>query len=365
MNTELSTEQLLIQENTYKWAVDNLSVQDDFDHCHNLLSEQGLFALPVSESYGGVGADLLATLLSIESIAQVNPSIALYTAMHTVVLADLFHRYGTDPQKQQILPALTEGQMLFALPLLQSMECLHLPVDLKSDSQLFDVSGQCHQILHSEQAKTLVLPLANEEHHALLLAEIGHPAVELQPAHQLAGMQNLHWRHLNLTDYVFQQENVVNQQSHLLLERWHSLEALALSAVALGVMKSCLHHALNYAQQREQFGQPIANFQLIQAKLADIYAETELSRLLLYQTASLTDSEFTLTEALTVFHQAASAVEPVAEQTVQIFGGYGYIRDFPVEQLWRDAKFIRLLIGGSQQVQRQIAEALIAEQEGI
>ncbi len=365
MNSELSTEQLIVQKSIHKWAIDKLSAEDDFDNCVDLLSEQGLFALHISERYGGVGSDLLTTLLSIEAIAQMNPSIALYTAMHSIVLTDLFQLCATEAQNQSILPELAEGKRLFNLPLLLPMECLHPPIELKGDSQLFDVSGECHQILFSQHAETLVLPFVNEHHHALLLAEVAHPAAELQSAHQLAGMQGLHWHHLKMTGYVFHQENIMNLQGHQLLRRWHTLEALALAAVALGIMQSCLRHALDFAQRREQFDQPIANFQLIQAKLADIYAETELTRLLLYQTASLAADKLELTDALAVLHQAAHNVEPVAEQTVQIFGGYGYIRDFPVEQLWRDAKFIRLLIGGSQQVSRQIAQSLIAQQEGI
>jgi butyryl-CoA dehydrogenase len=363
MNIDLTSEQQLIRESMLKWAQGSLTSSLTFDDAIDALTAQGLFSICVQEQYGGAGADLTSGLLSIEAIAHVNPSLALNTAMHTIILTDLMQLYGGDTQKQHWLPKLAAGQALFCVPLLQSMELLPTPMQLNSDECTFMVSGSGHQIVYSEKAAGLALALEDQSHAALLIAECDHPALEFHRNRQLAGMQGLNWHQVKLTDYPFHQERIFTAKNGQLLNQWKILEALSLAAVAVGMMQSCLTMALEYAQQRQQFGQPIASFQLIQAKLADIYAHTELTHLLLYQTASLDYTERTLTDALSCLNQAAHAVEPVTEQTLQIFGGYGYIRDFTIERFWRDAKFIRLLIGGSQQLSQQIAKALIRQQE--
>ncbi len=337
------------------------------------LGELDLMGIPFPEEYGGAGGDSLAYALVVEELTRVDSSVAITLCAHTSLGTQPLYLFGSEEQKREWLPRLCRGELLGAFGLTEP-EAGSDAGNTQTRAELEDgewvVNGAKQFITNAgTDISGLVVITAvtdrgngsGEREISNLLVPNGTPGYEAGQPYRKMGWNASDTRPLTFTDCRVPEENLVGRRGAGLSQFLHVLDIgrIGVSAMGVGLAQGALDQALAYARERRAFGRPISKFQTIQAKLADLSAEIDATRLLVHKAAYLKDQgrNFTLTAAQAKLKSGRLAVH-AADEAVQIHGGYGYIEEYPVCRFYRDAKILTIGEGTDEVQQMVIARAL-------
>jgi alkylation response protein AidB-like acyl-CoA dehydrogenase len=335
------------------------------------LGELGWMGIPFPEEYGGAGADTLAYVVAVEELARIDSSVAITLCAHTSLGTQPIYLFGTDEQRREWMPRLTSGQLLAAFGLTEpeagsDAGNTRTHAVLEDGDWVIDGAKQFITNAGTEMSGVVSITAVTGESDGRreisnLIVPNGTPGFEVGDQYEKMGWHASDTRPLAFTGCRVPEANLLGLRGAGLKQFLEVLDIgrIGVAAMGVGLAQGAFDQALRYSQQRRAFGQPIARFQAIGAKLADMSTEIEAARLLTYRAALLKDGgrPFALAAAQAKLKSGLVAVQ-VVDQAVQIHGGYGYIEEYPVCRFYRDAKI--LTIGeGTDEIQRLvIARAL-------
>ena len=335
------------------------------------LGELGWMGIPFPEAYGGAGADTLAYALVVEGLARVDSSVAITLCAHTSLGTQPIYLFGTEEQKAAWLPLLTSGERLAAFGLTEpeagsDAGNTRTRARLEDGEWVIDGAKQFITNAGTDISGLVTITAVTGETDGTreisnLLVPNGTPGFEVGEQYEKMGWHASDTRPLAFDGCSVPEANLLGERGNGLRQFLEVLDIgrIGVAAMGVGLAQGAFDQALTYARERQAFGQPIARFQAIAGRLADMATEVEAARLLTYKAALLKDSKrpFALAAAQAKLKSGLVAVD-VVDQAVQIHGGYGYIEEYPVCRFYRDAKI--LTIGeGTDEIQRLvIARAL-------
>jgi len=379
MDFDLSDEQRLIQSTVREFARQEVApVAEEQDRTHSFpyeivakLGDLGLMGIPFPEEYGGGGGDTLSYALAIEELARIDASTCITVAAHTSLGTMPIYLWGSDEQKRDWLPQLCAGRKLAAFGLTEP-EAGSDAGNVRTRAELEDgqwvVNGAKQFITNSGTDITGCVSITavtgttngNKEISNIIVPN-GTPGYVIGEPYRKMGWNASDTRPLTFEDCRVPEENLLGPRGNGFKQFLHILDGgrIGVAAMGVGMAQGALDEALSYAKERKAFGQPIAKYQAIQAKLADMSAEIEAARLLTYKAAIEKDrgESFTLTAAQAKLKTGRLAVR-ACEEAVQIHGGYGYIEEYPVCRFYRDAKILTIGEGTDEVQQMVIARQL-------
>ncbi|GAE52794.1 isovaleryl-CoA dehydrogenase [Xanthomonas arboricola] len=324
-----------------------------------LFGEQGLLGLTVEEEYGGSGMGYLAHVVAMEEISRAGGAIGLSYGAHSNLCLNQLRKNATPEQKQRYLPRLCTGEHVGALAMSEAgsgsdVVSMKLRADARGDRYV--LNGSKMWITNGPDADVLVVyaktdPDAGARGITAFIVEKGMPGFSTAQKLDKLGMRGSNTCELVFTDCEVPAENVLGTLNGgvRVLMSGLDFERVVLAGGPLGLMAAAMDVVLPYAHERKQFGAPIGTFQLMQAKLADMYVGLNACRAYVYAVARACDA------GLTTRQDAAGAILYAAEkatwltgQAIQVLGGNGYINDYPTGRLWRDAKLYEIGAGTSE-----------------
>ncbi len=323
------------------------------------MGEHGLLGVTIPEAYGGLGQSYLAQAAVLEEIARSSPALALTVGAHSNLCADNIFRNGTQAQRERFLPALARGEAIGALALTEpgsGSDAVSIRTRAERDGDGYRLTGSKQFITNGPVADTLLVyaktdPAAGSRGISAFIVTRDLPGFTVSRSLDKMGMRGSPTGELAFTDVPVGADRRVGGENAgvAVMMGGLTVERAVLASIALGIMAECLERSLSYAREREQFGQKIGRFELIQEKLANMYVQLEASRLLVYRAlASVeTDRRHGRQSAMALTF-ASEASTRVALEAIQIHGGYGYMRDLPLERLARDAKLLEIGAGTSE-----------------
>jgi short/branched chain acyl-CoA dehydrogenase len=379
MDFDLSREQALIQSTVREFARAEIApVAEELDREKRFpyeivekLGELGLMGIPFPEEYGGGGADTLAYALAIEELARVDSSVCITVAAHTSLGTMGIYLWGNEQQKREWLPELCSGRRLAAFGLTEpeaGSDAGNTRTRARLDDGEWVINGAKQFITNSGTDITgcvTITAVTGESNGRREISNIivpnGSPGYVIGEAYRKMGWNASDTRPLMFEDCRVAESNLLGPRGDGFKQFLHLLDGgrIGVAAMGVGLAQGALDQALAYAKERKAFGQPIASFQAIQAKIADISSEIEAARLLTYKAALQKDrgESFTLTAAQAKLKTGRLAVR-ATEEAVQIHGGYGYIEEYPVCRYYRDAKILTIGEGTDEVQQMVIARQL-------
>ncbi len=333
------------------------------------LFELGLMGIEIPESLGGAGGSFFDSILAIEAISTVDPAVAVLVDVHNTLVVNAMRKWGTEGQKQHWLPRLaSETAGAYALSEAGSgSDAFALQTRAEAADGGYRLNGRKLWISNAREAGLFIVfatvePSAGYKGITAFLVEAGTPGFTVGRKEDKLGI-----RASSTCELVF--DNCFVPEACLLGERGRgykiAIETLnegriGIAAQMLGLAEGAWGHAARYAQERRQFGQPIAGFQAVQFLLAEMATEIEAARLLVYNAARLKDDGHAyVTEAALAKLFASQVAERVASQCVEVFGGNGFVRDYPAEKYYRDAKIGKIYEGTSNMQLATIAKQVL------
>jgi short/branched chain acyl-CoA dehydrogenase len=379
MNFDLTDEQRLLRDTVRDFARQEVApVAEELDRTkafpYELVQKMGglgLMGIPFPEQYGGGGADTLAYALAVEQLTRVDSSVAITMAAHTSLGTMPIYLWGTDEQKDDWLPQLCSGGKLAAFGLTEP-EAGSDAGNTQTRAALQDgewvVNGAKQFITNSGTDISGCVTITavtggqdGDKEISNIIVPNGTPGYEPGEPYRKMGWNASDTRPLSFDDCRVPEGNLLGRQGDGFKQFLQILDGgrIGVAAMGVGLAQGALDEAISYAKERRAFGQPIGKFQAIQAKIADLSAQIEASRLLVYRAAILKDrgDPFTLTAAQAKLITGRLAVR-ATEEAVQIHGGYGYIEEYPVCRFYRDAKILTIGEGTDEVQQMVIARQL-------
>jgi alkylation response protein AidB-like acyl-CoA dehydrogenase len=332
------------------------------------LGGLGFMGIPFPEEYGGAGGDSLAYAIAVEELTRVDSSVAITLCAHTSLGTQPIYLFGSEEQKQEWLPKLCSGELLGAFGLTEP-EAGSDAGNVRTRATLEDgewvINGAKQFITNAGTEMSGVVAITartgDDGEVSNLLVANGTPGYLQGEPYRKMGWNASDTRPLTFEDCHVPEENLLGPRGAGFKQFLRVLDIgrIGVAAMGVGLAQGALDQALAYAKERRAFGQPISKFQAIQGKLADMATEIEAARLLTYRAAWLKDTgrNFTLTAAQAKLKTGRLAVR-TAEEAVQIHGGYGYIEEYPVCRMYRDAKILTIGEGTDEIQQMVIARAL-------
>jgi short/branched chain acyl-CoA dehydrogenase len=375
MHFDLPDDDRLLQQTVRDFAVQEVApVAEELDREKRFpyeivakMGELGWMGIPFPEEVGGAGGTTLQYALAVEELTRVDSSVAITMCAHTSLGTQPIHLFGSQAQKEALLPDLCSGAKLGAFGLTEP-EAGSDAGNVRTRAALEDgewvVNGAKQFITNAGtdiSGHVAITARTGDGEISNLIVERGTPGYEQGTPYRKMGWNASDTRPLSFTDCRVPEENLLGPRGQGFKQFLHILDIgrIGVAAMGVGLAQGALDEALAYAKERRAFGQPISKFQAIQGKLADMATEIEAARLLTYKAAYLKDEgrNFTLTAAQAKLKTGRLAVR-CAEEAVQIHGGYGYIEEYPVCRFYRDAKILTIGEGTDEVQQMVIARAL-------
>jgi butyryl-CoA dehydrogenase/short/branched chain acyl-CoA dehydrogenase len=329
----------------------------------------GLMGIEVPTTYGGAGASFFMSVLAIEELARVDPAVAVCVDVQNTIVDTALMRWGLPSQRERYLPALCRSTVgAFALSEAGSgSDAFALATRAVRDGDAWRLNGRKLWITNAREAG-LFLVFATvdptREHRGItaFLVERSAPGLTIGKKEDKLGIRASSTCELVLDDCMVPNENVLGEIGlgyKIAIETLNE-GRIGIGAQMVGLAVGALEHALAYARERRQFGRPIAEFQSVQFQLAEMATAVESARLMVYNAARLRDAGRPFLEPAAMAKYLSSKVaERVASRAVEIFGGYGFTKDFPVEKYYRDAKVGAIYEGTSNMQLQTIAKSLL------
>ena len=328
------------------------------------LARMGLFGIPFPKQYGGTGADALSYAISVEEIAKACATTAVIVCAHTSLCANPIYTFGTEEQKQKYLVPLAKGEKLGAFGLTEpnagsDAAMQQTTAELVGDKWI--LNGNKIFITNAGYASTYVVLAMTDKskgNHGIsaFIVPSDAPGFSIGKKEAKLGIRGSATCELIFENAEIPAENLLgplNGGFKIAMETLNS-GRIAIGAQGLGIAAGALEHAKKYMKERVQFGRTLAKNQGLQWVVADLETKVRAARLMVYHAANLKDAHkpFTVEASMAKLYAAETAME-VTTKVVQLFGGYGYTRDYPVERMMRDAKITEIYEGTSE-VQRMV-----------
>lgn len=338
-----------------------------------VCAKTGLFGVSIPEEYGGTGGGVFETCLVVEELSRGCVGVAVSYAASSLCAYPIL-LYGTKEQKEKYLPQLASGEKLGAFAVTEAnagSDVASMQTQAVRDGKGYRLNGTKQWITNGGEADIYVVFAVTDKRKGPrgisgFIVEKGTPGFSFGKKEKKMGIRASATRELIFEDCWVPEENLLGGREGIGLMailRTFDMTRPGVGAQAVGLAQAAFEVALQYAKQRVQFGQKIISFQAIQHMLADMATKIEAARALVYSVARYIDSgaqEFTKESAMAKLFPSDIAME-VVENAVQILGGYGYMRDFPVEKMMRDAKVLKIYEGTNQIQRNNIARELIKE----
>jgi acyl-CoA dehydrogenase len=323
------------------------------------LGELGFMGIFVPEEYGGSGLGYQAYVTIVSEIAKVCGSIGLSVAAHNSLCTGHINYFGSEEQKRKYLPKLASGQHIGAWGLTEAntgSDAMRMRCVAVKDGDDYILNGSKNWITHGNSSDVCVVlartgELLDSKGISAFIIERGTPGFKAGKKENKLGMRASETAEIIFEDCRINKSQLLGKEGEGFSQAMKILDGgrISIAALALGISKGAYEASLKYAKEREQFGQPIANFQAIAFKLADMATKIQASELLIRKAADLKNNgeAVTVPGAMAKYFASEACVE-IATDSVQIFGGYGYTKDFPVEKFFRDSKLCTIGEGTSE-----------------
>ena len=331
--------------------------------------ELGLMGIDIPEQYGGQGGHFFQSILAIEEIAAVDPSAGVIVDVQNTLVTNAVQRWATEAQKQQYLTRLAKDTVgSYALSEAGSgSDAFALQTRAVDKGDHYSLTGRKLWITNAAEAGIYLIfatvnPEAGYKGITCFIVERNFPGFQVGKKEDKLGIRASSTCELIMDDCRVPKENVMGEvgKGYKIAIETLNEGRIGIGAQMLGVSEAALRHSLAYAKERKQFGKPISEFQGVQFDLAEMATETEAVRLMVYNAARLRDAGRSyITEAAMAKYFASQVAERSASRAVEIFGGVGFTKDYPVEKLYRDAKIGRIYEGTSNMQRVTIAKALL------
>ena len=341
---------------------------DIIKHCFDL----GLMAIESPEEYGGAGSTIFNAILAIEELARVDASVSVFVDVHNTLVTNAFMRWASDEQKKKYMPQLaTQRVGAYALSEAASgSDAFALKTRAIDKGDHFELTGQKLWITNGNEAEIFVLfatvdPEAGYKGITAFIVEKGFDGFSVGKKEDKLGIRASSTTELILDNCKVPKENVLGEVGKGYKVSIETLNEgrIGIGAQMLGIAQGAYEAALNYTAEREQFGQTIGSFQAVQFQLAEMAVDIEATRLLVYNAARLKDAgKSFLKEAAIAKLYSSRCAERVASKAIELYGGYGYVKDYPVEKFWRDSK-IGSIYEGTSNMQLQTIAKLITSRK--
>jgi len=335
------------------------------------LGEMGYMGVLVPEKYGGSEMDYHEYITVIEEISKVDSSIGLSLAAHNSLCTNHILEFGNEEQKQKWLPKLAHGEWIGAWGLTEhntGSDAGGMSTTAKPDGDHYILNGAKNFITHGISGDIAVVVVRTGEKGdsrgmTAFVVEKGTPGFSSGKKEDKMGMRASETAELIFDNCRVHKDNILGEVGEGFIQSMKVLDGgrISIGALSLGISKGAYEASLKYAKEREQFGRPIGQFQAIAFKLADMLTEIEASELLLHKAASMKNNGEKVVSMSAMAKMYASEVSvKVANEAVQIHGGYGYTKDFPVEKFYRDAKLCTIGEGTSEIQKLVISRNILA-----
>jgi alkylation response protein AidB-like acyl-CoA dehydrogenase len=373
MNFELIEEQRMWKDVVHDFVAREIKPQAaELSEAHELnwpaikkMGAVGLLGLNIPEAYGGTEIDTINAAIAIEELGWGDGGTALAISAHNGLGTAPIANFGSETQKRKFLPTAASGEgKLAALALTEPQagsDLQNIRTRAERDGNEWVINGSKMWITNAPDADyiiTLVLtdPEAGSRSMSMIIVPTDTPGLHIGPPENKMGLGTCHSSALTYENLRVPLENLLGDEGNGLQQTLKTLDGgrISIGALSVGIAQAAFEEAVRYAKEREAFGKPIANFQAIQWMLADAATEIHAARLMIYHAAWLKDQgqPFTQVGAMAKLF-ATEMAERVTYKAIQIHGGYGYSREYPVERMYRDARL--MTIGeGTSEVQRLV-----------
>lgn len=377
MNFELTRQQTLARqlfrefaENEVKPLAAAIDEEERFPtETVNKMARCGFFGIPYAKEHGGQGADTVTYALCVEELSRVCATTGVIVSAHTSLCCDPIAKYGSAEQKQKYLPDLLSGKKLGAFGLTEAgagTDASGQQTRAVKNGGTYILNGTKLFITNGGEAGVYVIFAMTDKSQrtkgiSAFIVEAGTPGFSIGKKELKMGIRGSATTELVFENCVIPAENLLNVEGKGFGVALGTLDGgrIGIAAQALGIAQGAFDEAVRYVKERKQFGKPLSAFQNTQFALADMKTRIEAARLLVYRAATLKDSgaDFGAESAMAKLFASETAMS-VTTGVVQIFGGYGYTRDYPVERMMRDAKITEIYEGTSE-AQRMVVAASI------
>lgn len=378
MNFDLSEDHLMIQEMVRKFAAQEVAPKaayydrtTEFPYeTINKMAELNLLAIQTPEKYGGAELDSICYAIVIEELSKACASTGVIAAVHNTLVQLPIYSWGTEEQKKQYLPRLAKGEIIGAYALSESQagsDAGSLQTTAKKEGDYYILNGSKVFITNAIAAGLfIVYATLNKDQGAkgitAFILEKEFPGFKLGRHEEMMGVRASGTCELIMENCKVPSVNRLGEEGSGFKIALATLDSgrISIGAQAVGIAQAALDASLKYSQERIQFGQPIASFQLIQEKLVQMALDIDAARLLIYRASYLKDKGVSFTKEASMAKLFASKMAVQAGiEAVQIFGGYGYTKEYPVERHMRDAKITEIYEGTSEVQKMVIARKLL------
>lgn len=376
--TELNENQIIIR-NTIREFSEKV-IRPQVMHCDESqefpyeiikqLGELGFLGVLVPEEFGGAGLGYIEFALIIEELARVDPSVALSVAAHNGLCTNHINKFADNAQKQKYLPALTSGKSIGAWGLTESVsgsDAAGLITTAEKKDGHYIINGSKTFTTHGTVGNTYVIMAITDKSKgkkgiSAFILEKGMEGLIIGKKENKLGMRASDTTQLAFENCMVPTENLIGIEGEGFIQAMKILEGgrISIAALSVGLAQGALDASVKYSGERKQFNKALNEFQAIQFKLADMNTNIEAARMLTYRAAFLKDKgKSIIREAAMAKMFASEIAEKSASEAVQIFGGYGFIKDYPVEKFYRDVKLCTIGEGTSEIQRIVIARELL------
>lgn len=378
MNLQFSEEQEMMRKMVRDFAekevqqeVDRMETEDRFPReIIQKMGKLGLMGVPIPEKYGGSGMDYTSYIIAINELSKVSATLGVILSVHTSVGTNPILKFGSEAQKKEYVPKLASGEYLGAFALTEpgaGSDAAGLKTKAVKDGERYILNGSKVFITNGGEAQTYITFARTSDEPgskgvSAFIVEKDTPGLIIGKPEKKMGLHGSSTVQLNFDNCAVGKEQLLGEEGEGFKIAMANLNVgrIGIASQALGIGEAALEHAANYAKEREQFGKPIAANQGISFKLADMATEVEAAKLLVYQAAELVEKDVPSSkEASMAKMYASKTARKAAIEAVQIFGGYGYTEEYPVERLFRDAKVTEIYEGTNEIQHKVIAKDLL------
>lgn len=379
MDFDLTTDQKMLQKMVREIATKELEpVASEIDKSREFpwdnikkLAKQGLLGVIVPEEYGGAGFDFISLAIAIEEISRVCATTGVIVAVNNSLVAYPIHQFGNEEQRKKWLPLLASGEKLGAIAITEpnaGSDVASMETTAKLEGNHYVLNGTKRFITNGGEASIyVVFAYTNKDlkHHGIsaFVIEKETPGFSLGKHEDLMGIRATANCELIFEDAKIPKENLLGKEGQGFKICMHTLDVsrIDIGAQAVGLAQGALDATIGYAKERKAFGKALSEFEMIQSMIAEMATQIQAARLLVYYAAFCKDKgipRFSKEAAMGKWLASEAAVN-ATKKAVQIHGGYGYTKDYPVERLYRDAKIMELYEGTSEIQKIVIARSLL------
>ncbi|CRK84498.1 short chain acyl-CoA dehydrogenase [Neobacillus massiliamazoniensis] len=345
--------------------IETMEETDEYPlHIIRKMGEYGLMGIPIPTEYGGVGADFISYILTINEIAKVSATVGVILSVHTSVGTNPILYFGTEEQKKKYIPKLATGQYIGAFALTEpsaGSDAGKIRTRAEKKGDKYILNGSKIFITNGGVADTYITfavtnPELGSKGISAFIVEKDTPGFSVGKKERKMGLHGSNTTELIFDNAEVPAENLLGQEGEGFKIAMANLDVgrIGIAAQGLGIAEAALEYSIQYAKERIQFGKPIAANQGISFKIADMATEVDAAKLLVYRAAELRNRGIKCgKEASMAKRFATDTAMKTTTEAIQIYGGYGYTKDYPVERLFRDAK-ITQIYEGTNEIQRLV-----------